>query len=387
MVALPGGTPALQVEKARMSKLNGPSLRAGIDFGCNAASLPTPQAMPPESVDFVRTPRLDFEEWRAFLRTTCGNQLDVIDPSAFTGWARPISVCGLAAAALKIECGFTALDSGRNAYQSERTHRDARIVGVDYYYAVFQLAGRSVFTQNDEVMQLAVGDVALLDAVRPAACFADDSQWLRLQLPRQSLVSHLGCEPQGGLYARGGMPAARLLFDLVRDVDKADESASSSADSYMQLAVYDLLGALFASSDPRPISRHADKLFARIRDLVKDGFADPDVGPREVAAVAGISLRYLQKLFTERGSTCSEFIYSLRLDHAARLLHRRASLGTGQPLSEIAYACGFRDYTHFARRFRHRFGYPPGGRAEGETVRAGTGERAPRAHDVRPPAV
>jgi AraC family transcriptional regulator, positive regulator of tynA and feaB len=48
--------------------------------------------------------------------------------------------------------------------------------------------------------------------------------------------------------------------------------------------------------------------------------------------------------------------YSLRLDHAARLLHRRASLETSQHLSEIAYACGFRDYTHFALRFRHRFG-------------------------------
>jgi AraC-like DNA-binding protein len=31
-----------------------------------------------------------------------------------------------------------------------------------------------------------------------------------------------------------------------------------------------------------------------------------------------------------------------------------------QPLSEIAYACGFRDYTHFARKFRHRFGHAPG---------------------------
>src|SRR5258708_902744 len=176
MVALPGGTPALQVEKARMSKLNGPSLRGGIDFGCNAASLPTTQAMPPESVDFVGTPRLDFEGWRAFLRTTCGNQPDVIDPSAFTAWVRPISVCGLAAAALKIECGFTALDSGRNAYRSERTYRDARLAGADYYYAVFQVAGRSAMTQNDEVVQLAVGDVALLDAARPAACFADKSQ-------------------------------------------------------------------------------------------------------------------------------------------------------------------------------------------------------------------
>jgi AraC-like DNA-binding protein len=81
-----------------------------------------------------------------------------------------------------------------------------------------------------------------------------------------------------------------------------------------------------------------------------------------VAAKAGISLRYLQKLFTQRGSTCSEYIYSLRLDHAARLLDRRALLTTNQPLSEVAYACGFNDYSHFARKFRRRFGCPPGGR-------------------------
>jgi AraC family transcriptional regulator, positive regulator of tynA and feaB len=82
-----------------------------------------------------------------------------------------------------------------------------------------------------------------------------------------------------------------------------------------------------------------------------------------VAAKVGISPRYLQKLFTQRGSTCSEFIYSLRLDHAARLLHRRESLRSGQPLSEIAFACGFHDYTHFARKFRYRFGHPPGAHA------------------------
>jgi AraC-like DNA-binding protein len=140
----------------------------------------------------------------------------------------------------------------------------------------------------------------------------------------------------------------------------------------MQLAVHDLVGALFAPSDPWPVSRLADKLFTRIRGIVEDGFANPDFGPDAAAAEAGISLRYLQKLFTQRGSTCSEFIYSLRLDHAARLLNRRALLGTGQPVSEIAYACGFRDYTHFARRFRQRFGYPPGARSAGHG-RAGDG--------------
>jgi hypothetical protein len=60
---------------------------------------------------------------------------------------------------------------------------------------------------------------------------------------------------------------------------KAMDRASCAADSYMQLAVYDLLGALFAPTDPSRASRHADRLFARIRDVVKDGFADPGFRP------------------------------------------------------------------------------------------------------------
>jgi AraC-like DNA-binding protein len=152
----------------------------------------------------------------------------------------------------------------------------------------------------------------------------------------------------------------------------------------MRLALYDLFGAVFAPSDPGPVSRHADRLFTRIRSVIKDRCADPDFGPAEVAAETGISLRYLQKLLTARGSTCSELVYSIRLDHAAQLLERRQSLGSGQPLSEIAYACGFRDYAHFARRFRHRFGHPPSARfGDGDWIaRARAGERSPITHNV-----
>ena len=215
-----------------MSKSNGPCLSGGNGSGgngrgCNAEPLPTAQAMMLESDGFVETLQLDFEAWRAFIRASCGDQPEVIDPSAFAGWMQPVSVCGLAAAALKIECGFAALDLGHSAYRSERTQRDVRFAGADYYYAVFQVAGRSALTQNDHAVELAVGDVALFDAARPAACFANDAQWLGLHLPRQALVSHLGCEPEGGLCTRGGTPAARLLFELVRDADKGDGSAFS----------------------------------------------------------------------------------------------------------------------------------------------------------------
>jgi AraC-like DNA-binding protein len=127
----------------------------------------------------------------------------------------------------------------------------------------------------------------------------------------------------------------------------------------MQLAIYDLLGALFAAPDLSTISSHTDKLFKRVCGIIKDRFAEPDFGPCEVADEAGISLRYLQKLFAARSSTCTQLIHSVRLDHAARQLHRRRLLNTSQSISEIAYASGFNNYTHFARQFRRRFGHPP----------------------------
>jgi AraC-like DNA-binding protein len=260
---------------------------------------------------------------------------------------------------------------------------------MEHYYVRIQVSGKSAMIQNDHALRIAAGDVVLVDAARPVTYFGNDAsaRWVSLHLPRQSLISYLGFEPQGGSCRRSGTPAGRFLNEVVVDALKGEGSSFSPADSYMQLAVYDLVGALFAPSDTPSISRSTDKLFARICGVIKDNFSDPDFGPVEAAAEVGISIRYVQKLFTERGTTCSEFIYSLRLDRAAHLLHRRALLRTGQPLSEIAYACGFRDYTHFARKFGHRFGYSPGAHAGNSDgiVRAGTDESASLTHDVQPP--
>jgi AraC family transcriptional activator of tynA and feaB len=297
---------------------------------------------------------LDYEAWRHLMRTMGGRfNPEGIDPKAFTGWVRPMNICGL-----------TVAEVGSNAHRVERTHRDVRLDGADHYFTIFQLAGRSGMTHNGEAVRFDAGDVVLVDLARPATFFNTnaDELWnsVALLLPRRSLVSHLGFEPRGGLFRRGGTTAGRLLLDLIRNSAEGEGSTCSPGDSYMRLAVYDLVGALFAPSDPAP-SRHADKLFMRVLSVIKDGFENPDFGPYEAAARAGISLRYLQKMFTQRGSTCSEFIYSFRLDHAARLLQRRAALDASQALSEVAYASGFRDYRHFARKFRHRFGHAPGG--------------------------
>lgn len=304
-------------------------------------------------------PHLRFEAWKDQIRKM-GGRFDpqVIDPKAFAGWVRPISAYGLIAA-----------EVGSNAHVVERTHRHVRVDGADHYVVLFQLAGRSAMTYNEEAVRVGVGDVAFVDMGRPATFFAGNAgeSWntMALLLPRQALVSHLGFEPRGGLYRRRGTAVGRLLLDLIRNAGE-EGLPPSRTDCYVRLAVYDLVGALFAPSDPAP-ARHSDKLFMRVRCIIKDGFADPDLDPCEVAARAGISLRYLQKLFTQRGSTCSEFIYSFRLDYAAHLLQRQSALGASRAFREIAYASGFRDYSHFARKFRQRFGHAPGAHFAGES--------------------
>jgi len=87
-----------------------------------------------------------------------------VDPRTFTGWVRPLDVCGLRAA-----------EVGSNVPRFERTHRDVCLDGADHYITIFQVAGRSAMTHDDQAVQFDVGDAVLVDTSRPAAFFARDS--------------------------------------------------------------------------------------------------------------------------------------------------------------------------------------------------------------------
>jgi AraC family transcriptional activator of tynA and feaB len=308
--------------------------------------------------EFLIQPTSDYEAWLTGLHSLGYSSFESEDIFKGSVHASPM-------------WGITAVDvafASRGVSRAERTQRNARLDRKDYYKAVFQISGRSTLIQNDRVMELAVGECGFVDMARPSSLISDNSRWLALYMPRRSLSSHLGLEPSGGICWHGATPASRLLFNLVLDALSECDPASASAEPYMQLAIYDLLGALLAVSDLPPNSSHTDKLFTRVCNVAKSRFFDPEITLRDVASEVGISLRYLQKLFTVRGTTCSRFIQSLRLDHAARLLSRRKLTKSGQPLSEIAYACGFRDYAHFSRLFRLRFACTPSAASEGHIV-------------------
>jgi AraC-like DNA-binding protein len=262
-------------------------------------------------------------------------------------------------------CGLPFADASTSLVsRAKRTLVDARRDGMDDYKLLFQLDGKSTIIQGDDIDEIATGDIGLLDVSRPIDLVprSESGRWIGLHFPRKSLVSQLGFEPQAGLCWRGDALPTRLLFRLLRDAIDDGSAALGPGESDVQLAIYHLVGAMFGASAPdgSGLLSQADKLFQRVRGIVKRHLSDPDVGPVEVAAEAGISVRYLQKLFAARGTTYGYFVRSMRLDHATRLLDGRAGTATKLPLAAVAYACGYRDYAHFARNFRARFGHTPG---------------------------
>jgi AraC family transcriptional regulator, positive regulator of tynA and feaB len=340
------------------------------------ASTAFPESLPPAAPAarwddvFRHAQALDVGAWHETLHSTWGRYTPVVnDPKTFVAKIRTQSLYG-----------FSAMHLMPNASRVERTQRDARLDGMDHYYAMFSVAGTVNVIQNDQVVELPSGHVLLVDSARSVTYMADRTeqrqdmsttgldrndhrQCFVLQLPRQSLVSHLGFEPQYGPGVRWNTHAGEVLFKLVRDAVDDDGSMSGSTAGYMRLVIYDLIGAIFSPPDPVAFFR-SEKLFRRVCNVVRDRFADPNVTPDDVAAEAGISRRYLQKLFAMRNLTYTHFVNSVRLDHAARLLQRRALLGTIQPISAIAYSCGFGNYANFARQFQTRFGHAPGAHAK-----------------------
>jgi AraC family transcriptional regulator, positive regulator of tynA and feaB len=306
-----------------------------------------------EEVADVRA--MGFDEWLSLLRSFVKLDIHVEkeDRGTFSGNGRLLSMHGLPA--------FDAV-AANDICRIERTAQHVRLDGYDHYTVALPLAGATSVSQNGRVSELACHDLVLLDTTRPLDYFPRGHlRLLFFRLPRRMVISNLGFEPQGGLSSSGTL-AGRLILQLAAEIAGGEDPSLAHSNAHMQLAICDLLGALFAwpDGDRQSSSRHAERLFARVCGVVRDGFADPDLTPSAVAAAAGISLRYLQKLFTPRGTTCGQFIHSARLDHAARLLQRRAICSAKRPLSDIAFEAGFRDYKFFSSKFRQRFGCGPG---------------------------
>ncbi|MCM6775357.1 helix-turn-helix domain-containing protein [Nocardia sp. CDC159] len=112
-----------------------------------------------------------------------------------------------------------------------------------------------------------------------------------------------------------------------------------------------------AHRDEDGMALPADILLTQIREYVRRRLSDPDLSAAVIARAHNISVRSLYKLCAGAGFGIEQWIIAQRLEKA-----RAALVDPGErhrPIVVIAHQCGFRDASHFTRRFRAAFGMTP----------------------------
>jgi AraC-like DNA-binding protein len=77
--------------------------------------------------------------------------------------------------------------------------------------------------------------------------------------------------------------------------------------------------------------------------------------PKAVGERLGLSVRSVQHVLSRHGSTFSEELMAMRLEAAFGMLRS----GATDPITDIAFKCGFSDLSTFHRAFRARYGQTP----------------------------
>ena len=153
----------------------------------------------------------------------------------------------------------------------------------------------------------------------------------------------------------------RMVIDHIAHLTRdPGTTLADSAASIVATASVDLVRALMVSAarDVRQTRQvMAETLLTRVRAYVRQHLADPDLGPAMIASVHNVSVRHLYGVCSAAGFSLEQWIISERL--AGARLDLLSTESRHRPIAAIARRWGFRDATHFTRRFKARYGMLP----------------------------
>jgi AraC-like DNA-binding protein len=156
-------------------------------------------------------------------------------------------------------------------------------------------------------------------------------------------------------------PFYRMVTDHIAHLAR-DPAAGTTGPAAAGIATasVELARALLVSAGDAPQHTRqvlAETLLTRVRVFVRQHLRDPELTPGMIAAAHHVSLRHLYHVCASAGLSLEQWIIAERLRGARQEL--ADPLRRHRPVAAIARHWGFRDPTHFTRRFKERYGMPP----------------------------
>lgn len=239
-----------------------------------------------------------------------------------------------------------------DAHAVTRTPGHIRRGGEDVLFAMIPRRGTVNVSQDERIAELGPGDIATYDPARPCTIAAADAFDMSIaKVPASCFAAH-GLPRPGASSTAVRIDASSDLGCLISPyLARMSDLVPSTATLGIQAATVELLSAALAgAANAAPVSP-AHQLRVRAQRLIREQLGDPALDPRRLCAQLHVSLRTLQLAFAEAGTSPARWIKRCRLDRAADLLARPSM--ADRSVTEIAFAVGFRDSSHFSRAFKH----------------------------------
>jgi AraC-like DNA-binding protein len=231
----------------------------------------------------------------------------------------------------------------------------------DYVKAIYQLNGETTFSQKDRTAHLGCGNWVFFDCSQPYSLKHSPAYSrnvvLVLQWPKRVFCARLPhIEALTGYALSSTAGLGRITYDFIQSLRRDITRIEPETRPQLAETLVDLLATTLSESlcPAKAVTRNQAVTLLEVKSFIHQHLADPKLSSHMIAKALNISKSYLYLLFQGENTTVNRYIWDLRLEKSradlANPLHRHRTI------TEIAFAWGFNNSTHFSRMFKERFG-------------------------------
>ena len=241
----------------------------------------------------------------------------------------------------------------------ERTRHHVRRAPRDEFIFTQLLSGGGVLRQDGHELVMRPGTMSIYDVSRPYS-YDVGGDVLFVKLPRARLLEQLGQAPQAcATPVQADAIVAGWASGVIRQAADLNAICSSRSASMIGTSVLSAVASLLVECpDEREtagIEACTQSLLTRVCNHIKAHLGDPNLTLNSIARAQGVSERSLNRLFAVLGTTPMRWVLQQRLAFSRRALeHDR-----GARVTDVAFAYGFNDSSHFSRVFKKTFAVSP----------------------------
>jgi AraC-like DNA-binding protein len=215
------------------------------------------------------------------------------------------------------------------------------------------LEGVARITGRGEEIELRKGDIFITDSRQEFT--------LAFERPSRQLTASLATAWIDGRVTRGELLGGMVLRDhslarlwashLAAGFAMAGTLSPTAAALFARHSIELLAQAIEEEHYCRPTPSEAARaaIYLRACHLIALKSAEPNLRPDQIARELGLSTRSLARIFAMHNQTLMKRVLEERVRQAAKLLND--SKAAHRTITEIAFACGFNDASHFGRTF------------------------------------